>query len=176
MLSTVPFSDEPEIWVEMFDFPGYSVSNWGNVINSRTGYHIKPTKNTRGISIVGLMKNGIQHKRSVSVLVATEFVPRPNNRDVFDTPIHLDGDRVNNHYRNLMWRPLWFARQYAKQFTDGHQTYDYPLEDVESGEIYQNSMHVATVNGLLDSEIYVAMINNTYVWPTGQIFRDAREN
>lgn len=120
--------------------------------------------------MVGLMKNGVQHKRSLPLLVASAFVAKPNN-PLFDTPVNLDGDRMNNHRTNLMWRPLWFARKYSQQFTDGHATFEYPIEDVETGEPYQNSMHAAVSNGVLDIEIYIAMINNTYVWPTGQIFR-----
>jgi hypothetical protein len=72
-----------------------------------------------------------------------------------------------------VWRPLWFARKYNKQFTDGHATFDRPVEDVETGEVYENSMHAAIVNGVLDVEIYLSMLNNYYVWPTGQIFREA---
>lgn len=122
--------------------------------------------------MVGLMKNGVQHKRSLPLLVASAFVVKPNN-PLFDTPVNLDGDRMNNHHTNLMWRPLWFARKYSQQFTDCHATFDYPIEDVETGELYRNSMHAAISNGVLDLEIYLAMINNTYVWPTGQIFREA---
>jgi len=137
----------------------------------RTGFYIKPTRNTKDLYIVGMMKNTVQHKRSLPLLVASEFVRRPNQ--AFDVPINLDGDRANNHYTNLMWRPLWFARKYSRQFYDDHVTFVDPIEDVETGELYKNSMHAATLHGILDIEIYLSMCNNTYVWPTGQIFREA---
>jgi hypothetical protein len=175
MLNNATFVDAPESWSDIKDFPGYSVSNKGRVLNNKTGCYIKVTQNSRGIATVGLMQDGIQRKRSLTVLVANAFVPRPNN-EYFDTPIHLDGDRFNNHYTNLMWRPLQFAREYNGQFTDGHTTYDHPLEDVETHESYINSMHASTTNGVLDKDIYLAMLNNTNVWPTGQIFRDAPMN
>ena len=171
MEHSLSFSDLPERWDDLFEFPGYSVSDHGRVLNTRTGFYIKPTKNTRQLAIVGLMKNGVQHKRSLPLLVAQAFVPKPQNAS-FDTPVNLDGDRMNHHYTNLMWRPLWFARKYSQQFTDGHATFDRPIEDVETREIYHNSMHASVVNGLLDVEIYLSMLNNTYVWPTGQIFRE----
>lgn len=159
-----------EIWVDVFDFPGYALSNWGRVLNKNTGCQVKPHYNTRGIVMVGLMKNGIQAKRSLSVLVATAFVSRPRNPS-FDTPIHLDGDRDNNYASNLMWRPLWFARKYSQQFSDDHPTCLEVIEDVETGEVYQSSLHASMVNGVLDFDIYMSMLNNTYVFPTGQIFR-----
>jgi hypothetical protein len=168
-------STKPELaderWINVFGFPGYSVSDWGRVLNEGNGHQITPTRNTRGQAIVGLMKSGIQHKRSLTVLVANEFVLK--DQKSFDTPINLDGDRMNNHFANLKWRPLWFARKYHRQFVDGHSTFDSPVEDIETGEIYKNSMHASIVNGVLDVEIYLSMINNTYVWPTGQIFREA---
>lgn len=159
-----------ERWSELFDFPGYSVSDHGRVLNVRTGFYIKASKKTHGYHMVGLMKNAVQHKRSLPLLVARAFLPRPEN-PAFDTPIHLDGDRGNSHYNNLMWRPLWFARRYMRQFVDDHNTYAYPIEDVETGELYKDSMHAASYNGLIDTEIRSAMLENTYVWPTGQIFR-----
>lgn len=161
--------DQYEIWHDLVEFPGYSVSNWGRVLNTRTGVCMKTTRNSNGVPIVGLMKNTTQHKRSLALLVATAFVPHQN--ESFDTPINLDGDRLNNHADNLMWRPLWFARKYTRQFTDNHATIDAPIEDVETRVQYENSMAAAVTHGLLDTEIYIAMMTNTYVWPTGQIFR-----
>lgn len=159
----------PERWVDVVEFPGYSISDWGRVLYTRTGIYIKATKTSRGSAMVGLMRNGIQYKRSLSLMVASVFVPRQG--EGFDTPINRDGDRFNNHYANLAWRPLWFARKYNQQFTDGHPTCELPVEDVETGEVYENSMHASVFNGVLDFEIFLSMTNNTYVWPTGQIFR-----
>jgi hypothetical protein len=155
-------SSLPERWVELFGFPGYTLSDRGQVVNTRTGVCLRSHLNTRGAAIIGLMQNGIQHKRSLSLLVATHFVTRPGNMS-FDTPINLDG--------NLTWRPLWFARKYHVQFNDDHPTCNVPVEDVETHETYESSMHASIHNGVLDIDIYLSMANNTYVWPTGQIFR-----
>jgi hypothetical protein len=171
MIQREQFSSD-ERWSEISDFPGYSVSDWGRVLNDRTGFQIKVTRNTKELPIVGLMRNGTQHKRALPLLVARAYVPTIRNHKEFDTPINLNGDRTDNHYTNLTWRPLWFARKYHAQFLDNHETIIDPVEDMETGEVYKNSMHAATVNGLLDIEIYMAMTNNTYVWPTGQIFRE----
>jgi hypothetical protein len=161
-----------ERWAEIKDFPGYLVSDWGRVMNADTGRYLALSTKPNGLVMVGLMCNRGQAKRSLTLLVANAFVPRPNN-DEFDTPINLDGDRTNNHYDNLMWRPLWFARQYMRQFDNNHTTYDAPIEDVETHQLYANSISAAIHNGLLDHEICLSMLNNSYVWPTGQIFRKA---
>jgi hypothetical protein len=160
-----------ERWVEISDFPGYSVSDRGRVLKDSINCIVKASPNTKNLYMVGLMRDCRQYKRSLPLLVAKAFVPRGDL--AFDTPINLDGERTNNHYTNLAWRPLWFARKYAKQFTDDHATIDEPIEDIETGEVYKTSMDASIANGVLDIEIVLGMHHNTYVWPTGQIFRKA---
>jgi hypothetical protein len=164
--------DQDERWENVADeFPDYLVSDLGRVYNDHTGRLITPTRNSRGLAIVGLMKCGVQCKRSLALLVADKFVVN-DRREGFDTPINLDGDRMNNRYTNLMLRPLWFARKYHRQFDDGHPTINRAIVDTQTEERYENSMHASVVNGVLDVEIYLSMVNNTYVWPTGQMFRE----
>lgn len=169
------FSSAPtEAWEEIRDFPGYSVSNWGRVRRERTGRIVRPTRNTRGIWTIGLMsEDSQQRKRSIPLLVADAFVERPDGRVNFDTPIHLDGNRDNLHYLNLQWRPLWFARKYMQQFEREEPAYPYAIEDVETRVFYKHSREAAIIHGLLEQDIRLSMINRTYVYPTGQIFRDA---
>jgi hypothetical protein len=166
------FSDPgPEVWKEIRDFPNYEVSSWGNVRGKRSNRLIAVTKNSRGVPIVGLMgENKKQQKRSLPLLVAEAHVSRPD-RPAFNTPIHLDGNRLNNTRTNLIWRPLWFARKYLQQFEQPIR-YPKPIEDVETRIQYEDSRHAATIHGLLELDIRLSMLNNTYVFPTGQIFRD----
>jgi hypothetical protein len=171
MLDETPFSSLSEFWSEIREFPRYSVSNRGNVVNNDTGRAMRQPLNTRGIPTVGLMRNKVQFKRSVTLLVAQAFVPRPN--EVFDTPINLDGDRTNNYFANIMWRPLWFARRYHDQFPFVLTKYHVPIVDVEANIVYANSWDAAIKNGLLECEIEETMQKNSYVWPTGQVFREA---
>lgn len=169
MTHTTPFSSV-ETWSEIRDFPNYIVSNQGRVQNRTTQRLVMPTQNSNGVVIVGLMYDRKQYKRSLALLVATEFVPQPQ-RESFDTPIHLNGDRADNCADNLTWRPLWFARKYMKQEFDGPPSVAEPIVDVETGEVYKDSWHAAIFNGVLDVDIALGMHNNTYVWPTGQVFR-----
>ena len=172
MLDNSQFSSGPERWSEISDFPDYMVSDRGRVKNLKKDTLLTPSSKGSGLWMVGLMRDCRQHKRSLTKLVADAFVP-PHPNEAFDTPINLNGDRGDNHFLNIMWRPLWFARKYFQQFNDEHMTYHGVLEDVETHLTYDGSMSAAIHHGLLDHEIVVSMQHNTYVWPTGQIFRKA---
>lgn len=172
MVHTMPFSPSEERWVEISDFPLYLISDRGRVIRTDVQREVTITTNSRGIPMVGLMKDNRQSKRAVNVLVANAFVLKPSSA-AFDSVINLNGDRADNQFTNLMWRPLWFARKYIRQFIDEHATFDDPIEDVETGITYKDSYSAAIHHGLLEHEIVMSMTNNTYVWPTCQIFREA---
>lgn len=160
-----------EEWREIDEFPGYSVSEYGFVRNDETNYQLAILVNQHGVANVGLTKDRVQHKRSVALLVATAFLT-PHPLEAFDTPINLDGDRRNNRVDNLMWRPRPFAIKYHNQFDDGKRSSIVrPLQDISTKEVYENSMEAAMANGLLDREIFLAIVNHTYVWPTFQRFR-----
>jgi hypothetical protein len=115
------------------------------------------------------MRDGIQHHRSVPLLVAKAFLPYVSGP--FDTPINLDGDRLNNHVENLVWRPRWFAIRYNQQFKYPYeQGIDAPIVDMKSGEISANSFECAKRYGLLEKDIVFSIVGRTYVWPTYQQF------
>jgi hypothetical protein len=161
-----------EIWKEIEEFPNYSVSNFGRVRSNFSERILSVYANQSGLVQVGLMLNGIQKHRSVPLLVARAFIPQPSGP--FDTPINLDGDRYNNHVDNLMWRPRWFAIKFNKQFKEEvsyENQINVPIEDLKSGEVTDNSLECAKRYGLLEDEIVLAILNNTYVWPTYQRFR-----
>jgi hypothetical protein len=158
------------------EFPNYSVSDTGFVRNEDTGYVMTGLRNQRGIVHVGLTRDRVLFKRSVSRLVAEAFIAIPaiDTDGTFDTPINLDGDRSNNHVDNLMWRPRWFAMKYRAQFEGKRKiSLNRPIELIETKEVYSNSWHAATTLGLLDYEILMSIVKNTYVWPLYRCFRPA---
>lgn len=157
-----------EIWLDIPEFPGYSVSNYGWVRNNETGQTLVCSKNQHDILHVGLYKEKQQHRRSVIVLVANAFL-EPPVREAFDTPIQLDGDVYNTSAANLVWRPRWFARQYKRQFRDG-VFYDDPLVEVNTGETFDNYHEAVVKYGLLARDLRISILNRTYVFPTYQVF------
>jgi hypothetical protein len=158
-------------WREIIEFPGYSVSDTGMVRNDVTGLILRHSPNTRGIATVGLVKSrGVQFKRSVSVLVADAFITAARSIE-FDTPIHLDGNKMNCHVNNLAWRPRWFALEYVQQFTKGPNGYSCKIQEIKTEEIFENSWIAAITYGLLEREIVFSIMRQTYVIPTYQRFR-----
>lgn len=159
-----------EQWRQIPEFPDYSVSDIGRVQNMETGRIMALTINQAGVVNVGLTKDLVQYKRSVTRLVALAFLPPPDHEG-FDTPINVDGDRTNNHAVNLMWRPRWFAIEYHAQFKrEVPRGITTPIIDLMTGETYPNSFEAAKKFGLLDREILLAVLNDTWVWPTWQYF------
>lgn len=157
-------------WREIDDFPGYSVSDSGLVRNNETEYILCRQRNQAGLVHVGITRERIQYKRSVALLVADAFLPiKPAL--AFNTPINLDGDRANNHVSNLLWRPRWFAVKYYRQFRLGRAKLTRPIEETRTQERFEDSWDAALTYGLLDTDIFSAVVNHTYVWPTYQHFR-----
>lgn len=100
-----------EIWRNINDF--YAVSNIGNVKSvERTVIRkngrpctvkekiLSPQKNTSEHLQVWLYNNGVKEPHYVHVLVATAFIPNPNNYDVVH---HINHDKSDNRVENLEW-------------------------------------------------------------------------
>ena len=106
---------ENEIWKPivikqngvLYDFTGlYEVSNFGRVRSLNYRGHgkiklMKPCKiNSSGYLIVDLTKDGKNKNFRVHRLVATAFIPNPQN---LETVNHKDYNRANNSVDNLEW-------------------------------------------------------------------------
>jgi len=161
-----------ENWVIIEDFPDYAVSDQGRVM-SRVSDLIKvPTVNQQGIPSVLLMRNRVQHRRSVALLVAYAFLPLPPDAEIFNTPVNIDGDRTNNRVDNLQWRPRWFAVKYHQQMKEGTKILgEDPVVDIRTGTIYKSMWDAATTLVLLERDIFLGVTNWTPVFPGGYNFR-----
>lgn len=160
-----------ERWLQIDEFPGYSVSNEGRVRNDVTGRIMVMVRNRGGVLMVGLFKDGVQYKRGIAKLVADRFLPH-NTLESFNTPMHLDGDPSNCAVSNLVWRPRWYVYKYQQQFENYRQPYvDRKIMDAKSGELYANSWEAAIANGLREFEVAKSVYELTTAWPTYQSFR-----
>src|SRR4051812_16614721 len=154
-----------EEWVTVEGFPEYSVNTLGQVRKNSSGRVLHVRLNQYGVPYVGLMNFDRQHIRSLPRLVASAFVRQPN--DVFDTPINLNGDRTDCRVENLAWRPRWYAIYYNNQFHDRYENaIEAPIKDVDTGDVYPNSLAVACTNGLLERDVVLSILNHTLTWPT----------
>lgn len=92
-------------WKPIKDYEDlYMVSNTG-LIKSLHWSKEKPLKqvirsNNYQYYFVGLLKNGKRKYFAVHRLVASAFIPNPNNYEQVD---HLDGNKLNNNANNLEW-------------------------------------------------------------------------
>jgi hypothetical protein len=160
-------------WRPITEFPNYSVSTAGIVRNEDTGYTMAMLRNQNGIVHVGLTKGKKQYKRSVPLLVAEAFLVPPRH-STFDTPINLDGDRMNNSVENLLWRPRWFATRYFRQFNEPPKP-KLAVVELNTGTEFQDTWDAAILYGLVDDDIRVATQTGLEIWPTYQRFRVLHE-
>lgn len=164
-----------EEWRDISDFaPMYQVSNLGRIFNSRHGRLVTPTKNSSGALKVKLYSECGYVTKSLKVVVAENFVD--GRTDIFNTPIHLDGDQTNCQAHNLAWRPRWFAQRYS--FEIRNPNYDGLLNDGPIFELverihYRTVREAVVLNGILPLDVYASIMSSTPVAITGQMFRKA---
>lgn len=94
-----------EIWRTIQDYPLYEVSNLGRIRSNNLRRHslpliMHPYPDKDGHMKVRLSKDGEVHNFFVHRLVATAFIPNPDNRPVVN---HKDENPANNHVENLEW-------------------------------------------------------------------------
>ena len=91
-----------EIWRDIKDYEGlYQVSNWGrvksfNYRNSGKERIMKPVETKKGYLQVQLWKNGEQKWFKVHRLVATAFIPNPDNKPEVNHKIEGEEGKTMN--------------------------------------------------------------------------------
>jgi NUMOD4 motif/HNH endonuclease len=86
-----------ENWEIIGDYPNYSVSNFGNIKNNKTGKILKIYPNHQNYCRVCLCKNGIRKLISLHYLV----IKHHTNQEINGEIDHIDRNRLNNNVSNL---------------------------------------------------------------------------
>jgi len=82
------------------NFPNYTISITGEIINTATGYTKKAWQCKNGYLYVDLQHVGYKLKFPLHRLIATHFIPNPENKRIVN---HIDGNKLNNTINNLEW-------------------------------------------------------------------------
>lgn len=95
----LPTPGEEELWHSIPKYEGrYEASTFGRIRSSKSGRVLKLNLNG-GYFCIGLMREK-KEKRRVNRLIAQTFKPNPRRKAVVN---HLDGNKLNNYYKNLAW-------------------------------------------------------------------------
>lgn len=153
---------------EWRDIPGYEgiyqASNLGNIRSNYTklqghptrskGGILKATSNNNGYLSVALYKDGKKKKYLIHRLIATTFIPNPNNLPQIN---HKDENRHNNHADNLEWCTARYNNWYGtarirSAITAGKPVQQFTLSGFLIAE-YKSSAIAAELLGLTKNGI-----------------------
>lgn len=93
-------NQQPRIYKKVKGFENYLVSNFGEIINLKSGRKLKACNFGNGYKGVNLYKNKKYFSKSIHRLVGIAFIDNPENKPQIN---HKDGNKHNNNINNLEW-------------------------------------------------------------------------
>lgn len=91
------------LWKQIEGYENYSVSNTGLVMNTKKGRLLSLKHTKDGYYGVTFWKHSVPKYFKVHRLVATAFIPNPNNLYCVD---HINLNKLDNRVENLRWLSL----------------------------------------------------------------------
>lgn len=161
-----------ESWQEIKGFSRYLISDQGRLFNKKSDAIMSPSITNHGHLKISLIRDdSARQTRSVAILVASAFLPRPDPR--CNGVIIKDGILTNVAAYNLAWRPNWFVWKYTRQLKQVPPIYymNLPIRSVRSNKLYSSVVTASIEEGLLYRDVWVSMYTKKPVYPTRDIFR-----
>lgn len=81
-------------------FKNFEVSNYARIYNKKIKHFLNGGSDKDGYITVSIKTNKKKYTLKLARLVATAFIPNPDELPTID---HKDGDRTNNYFENLRW-------------------------------------------------------------------------
>ena len=139
-----------EIWRNVVNYEGlYMVSNLGNVKSLGNGNArnpnwqkeriLKATKDIKGYLRVDLYKDGKKKHYKVHRLVATAFLPNPDNLPQVN---HKDEDKTNNRVDNLEFCSAKYNSNFGTRIQRVSEKNRKQILCIETNKIYQSSKQI----------------------------------
>ena len=145
-----------EIWKDIKGYEGlYMISNLGRIRNYKK-LILKPQRSGKSpYFMVVLYKNHIPRRYTIHRLVATHFIPNPDNLPIIN---HKDEDKLNNNAENLEWCTYKYNLEYGKAKekminTNRKHSNNKSVLCIETGIIYESTREAERQTGIYHSEI-----------------------
>ena len=147
-----------EQWKSVVGFENYEVSSFGNVRHKATPRGKKYGHNSKlsykDYVYASFCVNGKRYRKTVHRLVASAFVPNPNNLPQVN---HKDGNKHNNHIENLEWCTASQNAKHRVKVLKHHHDVSKRVLCVETGRIYHSLTEAAKDNGVVLNSIFQAV-------------------
>ena len=140
----------------------YSVSNYGNVINTKRGNYIKPHFDGKYYT-ARLTINNVTKGFKVHRLVAMSFIPNPEGKAEVN---HIDGNKANNKVSNLEWTtPSENCRHAALTGLKPKTVKLSTLQVIQICELYNDGLNSTQISKIVGVNKHtVKNIKNGYAW------------
>ena len=133
-----------EIWKDIKEYPGYQVSNLGQIKSfkqSREGRILKP-KISAGYAGIDFRKNGKSYYGLVHRIVLSTFSPVEGWETL--TVNHIDGNCLNNNLENLEWMTQSENTKYSREILrTGNATQKVHIIKLNGEELFYDTVTAA---------------------------------
>lgn len=130
-----------EFWETIPDFPGYSVSDLGRIVNNRTGRILKAADNGSNNLIVNLQSNRRPVVKQLRWVVAETYLEPPPMLD--SVPQHVNRDYTDCRAVNLEWMSKSDVHWRIYQERMGDRPDIRRVRNKDTGDVYHNIFEAA---------------------------------